>query len=719
MGLWSISTVLLLVSLDKIKLASSCKQWEKYTDEQLHKIISTAVQNAEVSHRSIQTLNEYLSNIELDESPTKSSQWTYHRHYAVFKRLNHAASSSDIETGIFIDLASTELARSFDASIKQLAVCPRIVEIWLKLIRFRCKPRKVICFPGERYRRLTGGMQQSKISTLGDGGQSGEEVFTSRIPGCDVLFFSSKGVSIPRQLSVNGHPLPSARMVSNIVHRQDPCCPLRERDLSLYVMQWGQMVDHDIVDTAGLKGAGDSSIMCCNISRKILEKRPECFPIYIPKGDLHFENDCMNFVRNLPAKDDWCRLVNQATSFLDASFLYGQSHEDSKSIRAFKRGMLRMTPSGLFPPPGSSDTRSCRLESQEHYCMKSGDFRIHVMPGLTSIQVMFLREHNRIAFILGKLNPLWNDEDIYSEARKIVIGQLQHITYAHWLPYIVGPDRILQYGLKVSQQGYANVYDDEIDPTIANEFAVAPFRFAHTLLQDTVPYLTEKAALTFRSEDMFNKPTLAFSNGGKGVSYVGFGLSQAPLSKADEKVVTAVRDNLFKDMDGRSLDLVSLNIQRSRDHGVPGYNSWRKFCGLPYAFHFGTGPGGLVHHRPKNARKLQLVYGHPDDIDLFPGGLSETPMPGGVVGPLFSCIIAQQFSDLKRGDRFYYENGFKVTGFTPAQLDSIKTASLPRLMCTHFHLNRLQVDPFRLPSDDNQLVDCSIFPEINLELWRV
>ncbi|KAK3578119.1 hypothetical protein CHS0354_010069 [Potamilus streckersoni] len=69
-----------------------------------------------------------------------------------------------------------------------------------------------------------------------------------------LLLLHFPSVSIPRQLSVDGHPLPSARVVSNIVHRQDPCCPLRERDLSLYVMQWGQMVDHDVVDTAGLKG---------------------------------------------------------------------------------------------------------------------------------------------------------------------------------------------------------------------------------------------------------------------------------------------------------------------------------------------------------------------------------------------------------------------------------------------------------------------------------
>ena len=199
----------------------------------------------------------------------------------------------------------------------------------------------------------------------------------------------------------------------------------------------------------------------------------------------------------------------------------------------------------------------------------SGDFRIHVMPGLTAIQVLFLREHNRIAGILGSLNPTLCDEDIYQETRKIIIGQVQHITYAHWLPHVLGERLSMQMGLTPSPMGHSPVYDKKTDSSIYNIFGVAAFRFGHTLLQNTVLFMKEQG-LQIRNEMAFNRPAMIFQDRAMGCAYVGLGLSLHPSSKADGQVVDSVRNNLFLDHNGRSFDLISLNIQRGREHGVPG-----------------------------------------------------------------------------------------------------------------------------------------------------
>jgi hypothetical protein len=43
-----------------------------------------------------------------------------------------------------------------------------------------------------------------------------------------------------------------------------------------------------------------------------------------------------------------------------------------------------------------------------------------------------------------------------------------------------------------------------------------------------------------------------------------------------------------------------------------------------------------------------------DDIDLFSGAMAERPVSGGLVGPTFACILAQQFSNLRKGSKLLY-----------------------------------------------------------------
>lgn len=69
----------------------------------------------------------------------------------------------------------------------------------------------------------------------------------------------------------------------------------------------------------------------------------------------------------------------------------------------------------------------------------------------------------------------------------------------------------------------------------------------------------------------------------------------------------------------------------------------------------------------QTAERLASVYATPEDIDLWIGALLEEPVIGGLVGPTFANIIADQFSRSKKGDRYFYEYGPDVNpgAFTP------------------------------------------------------
>lgn len=114
-------------------------------------------------------------------------------------------------------------------------------------------------------------------------------------------------------------------------------------------------------------------------------------------------------------------------------------------------------------------------------------------------------------------------------------------------------------------------------------------------------------------------------------------------------------------IDSNGIDRVTEIIARGRDQGLPGYTTWRRFCGLSPAKNF-TELGDIISST--NIVLLTSVYNSVDDIDLFTGALAETPLKGAVVGPTIGCILAHQFSLLRKSDRFWYENDVPPSSFS-------------------------------------------------------
>ncbi|RVE49551.1 hypothetical protein evm_005779 [Chilo suppressalis] len=255
------------------------------------------------------------------------------------------------------------------------------------------------------------------------------------------------------------------------------------------------------------------------------------------------------------------------------------------------------------------------------------------------------------------------------------------------------------FELEPLSKGYFKGYNPKVNPSPASSFGSAAFRFGHSLVQSSMMRYDRFHRPINNNVSLHNEltnPSNIWSMGA--VDRLLLGMVNQPIQKRDEFITEELTNHLFQTPHfDFGMDLAAINIQRGRDHGMPPYTTWREPCGLSQI----TGFEDLSRVMPKRVvRKLKSLYRHVDDIDLFTGGMAERPVVGGLVGPTFACIIAQQFSNLRKGDRFWYENGGFDSSFTPAQLQQIRRVSFAQVLCrTLDTIDNIQ--PFVFLSHDN------------------
>ncbi|KAK4235700.1 Psi-producing oxygenase A [Achaetomium macrosporum] len=391
---------------------------------------------------------------------------------------------------------------------------------------------------------------------------------------------------------------------------------------------------------------------------------------------------------------DGTKLKN--SSYLDLSPLYGNNLEEQKKVRTFKDGLLKKD---VFA--------ESRLLSQP--------------PGVCALIVAFNRFHNYIVQELAIINEHGRfslpagvtpdhakydeaqkkrDNDLFQTGRLITCGLYVNLILGDYLRTILNLNRNpVHSDWKLDpREDFANVFDSEGTPRGIGNQVSAEFNMVYRWHSATSDRDEAWANNFFReifgaNSDPDSMPVQDFVHGirewVKGLpdepekwTFGGLERTSDGSFRDDEIVglIQAGTESIAGAFGVRNIPRVlksveMLGILQGREWGLATLNEFRAFFKLqPYSSFAEVNPD------PSIAETLEALYGHPDNIELYPGLLSEDtkkPMvPGSGLCPGFttSFAILSDATALVRGDRFYSVdyNPSNLTsfGFNQANSDS-------------------------------------------------
>ena len=521
---------------------------------------------------------------------------------------------------------------------------------------------------------------------------------------------------------------PNPRYVSNRIFNPGGEDILSSRNVSQWVWVWGQYIDHSIGHAE--EGSEEESIP---------------FSSSDPLESFSDTLGSIPFIRNAVAPGTGTgpgnprEQVNLVPSYIDNSALYGSSQARLEWMRvgpdngeASKAGSRLNLPKKFLPTEAARGNAASAptmlaegaLAGEPQNAVVAGDERANDNVQLTALTTLFAREHNRI---IGQLPSSLSSEEQFQIARRIVAAEEQYITYTEFLPAV---------GVTLSP--YAG-YDPNVNTELSDEFATVGYR-AHSMVDGEEPVevkaskFNQSRLAALEAQGISSEPApkrmlilsipqaASFFNPALiqsiGLAPILKGLTESPGYANDEQIDEALRSILFElpaaGTEPASCfqeaaapgcfsaveDLGAIDIQRSRDNGIPAYNELREAVGLApqttftevtgeSSEEFPTGdplipptnaienphildvtslknfygeavvpgskePAVSETRRTTLAARLKAIYGSVDNLDAFVGMMSEPRLAGSELGELQAALWRKQFEALRDGDRFFY-----------------------------------------------------------------
>ncbi|GFN94573.1 dual oxidase [Plakobranchus ocellatus] len=418
----------------------------------------------------------------------------------------------------------------------------------------------------------------------------------------------------------------------------------------------------------------------------------EILETLVPRGDPDFDPEAHGN-RHMPyeraaydkssgnSPNNPRRQINKASSYIDGSFLYGTSMVRTEFLREAHTGKLACEDRfGNFPLRNDVNLPYHPF-TYHHYksekLWRLGDTHAFENPAVLSLSVLFYRYHNNIAHETRKWRQNPTSDEIFERARRWVIGTMQKIIVYDWLPRLVGRSLPKYTG-----------YKPWVKSDVTDIFDAGAINYIMTLIPPAIPQIDKHCKLRrvngheacrlcntyWKSMDILYN----IHDQEAGMVEILRGLSAQLAERDDNYVVEDYRSKFYGPHYHPDHDAVLLAIMKGRDFGLPDYNSVRETMGLKAKTSFEEINPQLSRENPELVRAFKRLHNNKlSKVDLFVGGMMETTPSG--PGELFTNILIDQFTRLRDGDRFWFEN--KDNGlFSDEDRESLMNITLSYVM---------------------------------------
>jgi len=295
------------------------------------------------------------------------------------------------------------------------------------------------------------------------------------------------------------------------------------------------------------------------------------------------------------------------------------------------------------------------LDERKKYIFAVGLERGNSTVGYSTLNTIFIREHNRIAQLLSTAYPTWNDERLFQTTRNILTVILLKIVVEDYVNHITP----LYFPLSV-EIGFAEKQPWYRTNWITTEFNLL-YRW-HSLIPDKISI--DETAYGAAGYLLNNKPLIDHSMGSLVTDFTGQAATKVGLFNCPEFLLQ------------ESMNAEKASMSLARRSKLASFNDYRTCFGLDRMSSYAE-----LTSDKETQDKLHKMYGHIDNLEFLVGIFAEEGGNRTLFGDLITVMVGVDAFSQALTNPLLAKDVFNVETFSTVGMEIIgKTNTLSQVV---------------------------------------